>query len=415
MSETERDPAAAGWAGPLQGVRVVDLTRVLAGPFASQGLGDLGAEILKIEPPGGDDTRRFPPHVGTESHYFLALNRNKKSLVIDLKTDEGQDLLRRLVAKSDVLIENYRPGVLDRLGLGYDVLSAINPQLIYCAISGFGQTGPLRDKPSFDIVAQAMSGALSVNGERGQPPVKLGLPLGDLVGGVYGPIAILAALYERTRTGRGRQIDISLYDGLLGMLGYLAQLAFLTGEDPKPAGSGHPNIVPYGRFPAADGFIIIAAISEAFWVKLCRALDRPALATDPRFATLPDRRENRDALDGVISKLTRERTVREWERRLEQHDVPHAPILGVHAALSHPQTAAREMVVTADHATVGRIRMTGRPIKFPGDRAAPLTAPPVLGQHTLEVLRSVLGCTDDELDQLRERNVIYAASHPGDA
>ena len=414
MSRTpEPDAPGVVWGGPLQGVRVLDLTRVLAGPFASQGLGDLGAEILKIEPPGGDDTRHFPPYVGTESHYFLALNRNKKSLVIDLKTDEGKDLLRRLVAKADVLIENYRPGVMDRLGLGYDVLSTINPRLIYCAISGFGQTGPLRDKPSFDVVTQAMSGVLSVNGERGQPPVKLGLPLGDLVGGVHGPIGILAALYERSVTGRGRQIDISLHDGLVGMLGYLAQLAFLTGEDPTPAGSGHPNIVPYGRFPASDGLIIIAAISEVFWGKLCRALDRPELATDPRFATLSDRRHNRDALDGLISDITRERTVREWERRLEEHDVPHAPILGVQAALSHPQTAAREMVVAAPHKTVGQIQMTGRPIKFPGDRAAPLTAPPVLGQHTIEVLRDLLGCTDDELDRLRKRNVIYAASDSG--
>ena len=219
------------WGGPLEGLRVLDLTRVLAGPYATQSLGDLGAEVIKVEPPNGDDTRKFPPFAGQESHYFLALNRNKKSLVIDLKQEAGKDLMCRLAAKSDILIENYRPGVMDKLGLGYEALCAINPRLIYCSISGFGQTGPLRDKPSFDIVTQAMSGALSINGEKGRPPVKLGLPIGDMVGGVYGPIAILAALHERSLTGRGRLIDISLHDGLIGMLGYLAQLSFVTGED----------------------------------------------------------------------------------------------------------------------------------------------------------------------------------------
>src|SRR5205823_4034611 len=235
----------SGWAGPLQGLRVVDLTRVLAGPFCTQSLGDLGAEVLKVEPPDrGDETRHFPPFIGGESHYFLGINRNKKSLVIDLQKPAGAEILRRLVAKADILVENYRPGVMDRLGLGYDKLSAINPRLIYCAISGFGLSGPLRDKPSFDIVTQALTGALSINGERGHMPVKLGIPLGDMVGGVFGPIAILAALHERSLTGRGRLIDISLYDGLIGMLGYFAQLAFITGEDPPPnrrrmAGAAH--------------------------------------------------------------------------------------------------------------------------------------------------------------------------------
>lgn len=406
MSEADTSKASANWAGPLQGLRVLDLTRVLAGPFATMGLGDLGAEILKIEPPGGDDTRKFPPFVGDESHYFMALNRNKKSLVIDLKQDEGKNLLRRLVAISDVIIENYRPGVMDKLGLGYDALSAINPRLVYCSISGFGQTGPLRDKPSFDIVTQAMSGAMSVNGERGRAPVKLGLPIGDMVGGIYGPMAILAALHERSHTGRGRAIDISLHDGLMGMLGYLAQLSFLTGEDPRPVGSMHPTLVPYGNFPAKDGFIIIAVLSEAFWPKLCQALERPELASDARFTSLAMRRENRDALEELLSDITRTRTVSEWEQQLQQHDVPHAPILGVGAALSHPHSIAREMVVTAEHRDVGEIRMTGRPVKFPGAPQTALTAPPVLGQDTMTVLRDLLGCSDEQLQQLAESEVI---------
>jgi crotonobetainyl-CoA:carnitine CoA-transferase CaiB-like acyl-CoA transferase len=398
------------WAGPLGGIKVIDLTRVLAGPFATQSLGDLGAEVLKIEPPGsGDETRHFPPFVGGESHYFLGVNRNKKSLVVDLQQEAGKDILRRLVAQADILVENYRPGVMERLGLGYAALSAINPRLIYCAISGFGLTGPMRDKPSFDIVTQALSGALSINGERGHMPVKLGIPLGDMVGGVFGPMAILAALHERHRTGRGRLIDISLHDGLIGMLGYFAQLAFITGNDPPPMGSSHPNIVPYGSFPASDGSIIIAVLSESFWGKLCEALERPDLAADPRFANPSGRRDHRDEIDAAIADVTRTRTVAEWEKRLAAADVPHAPVLGVTSALSHPHALAREMVVEVDHATIGPIKVAGRPIKFPGAPQPPITAPPTFGQHTQSVLRDELGYGDAEIDELRRTGVIDRA------
>jgi crotonobetainyl-CoA:carnitine CoA-transferase CaiB-like acyl-CoA transferase len=406
VSDTET-AGMPGWAGPLQGIRVVDLTRVLAGPFATQSLGDLGAEVLKIEPPGGgDETRRFPPFIAGESHYFLGINRNKKSLVIDLQQPAGADILRRLVTRADVLVENYRPGVMDRLGLGYEPLAALNPRLIYCAISGFGLTGPLRDKPSFDIVTQALTGALSINGERGHLPVKLGIPLGDMVGGIFGPMAILAALHERTLTGHGRLIDISLYDGLIGMLGYFAQLAFITGEDPAPMGSSHPNIVPYGSFPAADGSIIIAVLSESFWGKLCDALERPDLAHDPRFATPTGRRDHRDEVDRIIAEVTRTRSVAEWEERLAAFDVPHAPVLGVAAALAHPHAVAREMVVSAQHASAGEVRLAGRPIKFPGAPQRPSTAPPTLGQHTAEVLRNDLGYSEDAIAALRRDGVI---------
>ncbi len=401
------DPDAHDWAGPLDGIRVIDLTRVLAGPFATQSLGDLGAEIWKIEPPGGgDETRRFPPFIAGESHYFLGINRNKKSLVVDLQQAAGADILRRLVVRADILVENYRPGVMGRLGLGYEKLAALNPRLIYCAISGFGLSGPLSDKPSFDIVTQALTGALSINGERGHMPVKLGIPLGDMVGGVFGPIAILAALHERTLTGRGRLIDISLYDGLIGMLGYFAQLAFITGEDPPPMGSSHPNIVPYGSFPAADGSIIIAVLSESFWGKLCDALERPDLAHDPRFATPTLRRDRRDEVDRIIAEVTRTRTVAEWQERLAKFDVPHAPVLGVTAALAHPHALAREMVVSAEHATAGSLRLVGRPIKFPDAPQRPSTAPPTLGQHTVEVLRDELGYSDAQIAALRRDGVI---------
>jgi len=404
------------WAGPLQGLRVIDLTRVLAGPFATQSLGDLGAEVLKIEPPGsGDETRRFPPFVAGESHYFLGINRNKKSMVVDLQIPEGADILRQLVATADILVENYRPGVMQRLGLDYEKLAEINARLIYCAISGFGLTGPLSDKPSFDIVTQALTGALSINGERGHMPVKLGIPLGDMVGGVFGPMAILAALHERSQTGRGRLIDISLYDGLIGMLGYFTQLAFLTGQDPPPMGSSHPNIVPYGSFPASDGSIIIAVLSESFWGKLCDALERPDLAQDPRFATPTGRRDHRDEVDRLISEVTSTRTVAEWERRLAEFDVPHAPVLGVTAALAHPHAIARDMVVSAEHAAAGTIKLAGRPIKFPGAAQRASTAPPIFGQHTGDVLREVLGFSERRIADLRASGVIDRGVKPRDA
>jgi len=395
------------WAGPLQGIRVLDFTRVLAGPAASLALADLGAEVIKIEPPGtGDETRSFPPFRAGESHYFLSINRGKKSIVVDLKTAAGVALVKDLAAKCDVLIENYRPGVMDRLGLGYEPLSAINPRLIYCAISGFGMTGPLRDRPSFDIVMQALSGALSVNGEPDRPPTKLGIPLGDLVGGVNGPMAILAALYERSVTGCGRLIDVSLFDGMLGMLAYLPQLAFFTGADPKPQGSQHPNLVPYGVFPAKDGSIVIACLTNSFWANICRALGMDDWIEDSRFDTLVKRRDIRSTVNERISGVTSQKTVNELVDLLTQHEVPHAPILGIKDALSQPQAVAREMVVETDHQVLGKIPIVNRPIKFPGDSQPVPAAPPVLGQHTDEILREILGFTSDRIAQLRASKVV---------
>ena len=395
------------WPGPLKGIRVIDFTRVLAGPAAAQALADLGAEVIKIEPPGaGDETRSFPPHRDGESHYFLSVNRGKKSIVIDLKTEAGLKLARDLAAKCDILIENYRPGVMDRLGLGYETLSAINPGLIYCAISGFGITGPLRDRPSFDIVLQAMSGALSVNGEPGALPTKLGIPLGDLVGGINGPIAILAALHERHATGRGRLIDISLMDGLVGMLGYLAQLAFFTGEDPTPQGSQHSNLVPYGIFPASDGSIVVACLTNGFWVRICEALGMPENVADPRFATIEARRDNRAAVNELLSAFTSVRTVEELVAIFTTHQVPHAPILGVKEALAQPQTVARDMVVEVDHKTLGKIPIVNRSIRYVDAPQPVPEAPPVLGEHTSDILANVLGLSADEIEALRAANVV---------
>ena len=399
--------ASPAWSGPLAGIRVLDFTRVLAGPAASLALADLGAEVIKIEPPGtGDETRNFPPIRDGESHYFLAVNRGKKSIVIDLKTAEGVALVKDLAARCDVVIENYRPGVMDRLGLGYDVLSAGNPGLIWCSISGYGQTGPLRDRPSFDIVLQAMSGALSVNGEPDGLPTKLGIPLGDLVGGINGPIAILAALHERNATGKGRRIDISLMDGLIGMLGYIAQLAFFTGTDPVRQGSQHPNLVPYGIFPAKDdGSIVIACLTPGFWGRICQSIGRPELTDDPRYDTLEKRRDARAEVNEVVSAFTRLHTVDELVEIFAAHEVPHAPILGVQEALAQPQAAARDMVVEVDHATLGTIPIVNRSIRF--DEAQPVPqAPPVLGQHTADILSGVLDLSAERIEELRKAGVV---------
>nr|WP_087573227.1 CoA transferase [Sphingomonas sp. JE1] len=396
----------AEWKGPLDGLRVLDLSRVLAGPFASQMLADLGAEVIKVEPPEGDDTRHFPPMRDGVSHYFLSVNRSKKSIVVDLKTEEGVALVRELAALSDILIENYRPGVMERLGLGYESLKADNPRLIYCAISGFGLTGPLRDRPSFDIVVQALSGALSVNGESGREPTKLGIPLGDLVGGVYGPIAILAALHERAATGQGRLIDVSLLDGMIGMLGYLAQLPFFTGEDPKPQGSEHPNLTPYGIFDALDGAMVIACLTDIFWGRVCAALSLDEARADPRLATIQGRKDHRSVVTGHILARTRSMTVAELESLFVEHNVPHAPILGVQAALTQPQAVAREMVVEVDHAHLGKIPIVAPSVKFPGERQAPPTAPPTLGQHTDYILRDILNNDAEAIADLRRRGVV---------
>ncbi|MGN6357499.1 MAG: CaiB/BaiF CoA transferase family protein [Novosphingobium sp.] len=396
----------SSYPGPLAGVRVLDFTRVLAGPAASLALADLGAEVIKIEPPGtGDETRTFPPIRDGESHYFLSVNRGKKSIVVDLKAPEGVALVKDLAAKCDIVVENYRPGVMDRLGLGYEALSAVNPRLIYCAISGYGQTGPLKDNPSFDIVLQAMSGALSMNGDAHGLPTKLGIPLGDLVGGINGPIGILAALYERDRTSKGKFIDVSLMDGLIGLLGYIAQLAFFTGQDPQRQGSQHPNLVPYGIFPAAeDGSIVVACLTPGFWGRICKSIGRPELTDDPRYDTLEKRRDAREEVNEIVSAFTRRHTVEDLVRIFTEFEVPHAPILGVTAALSQPQAVHRNMVVEVEHRTLGAIPIVNRPVTFEGQQSP--EAPPVLGQHTDEILSEVLGLRPERIAELRAAKAI---------
>lgn len=395
------------WKGPLDGIRVLDFTRVLSGPYATLLLGDMGAEVIKVETVGkGDDTRHFPPFKEGMSHYFISLNRNKRSVTIDLKTPDGVKLAKDLAARCDVVIENFRPGVMDRLGLGYDMLKADNPKLIYCAISGFGATGPLKDKPSFDIVAQALSGAMSVNREPGQPPTKLGLPMGDLGGGIFGTIAILGALHEVGRTGVGRKIDISMLDGLLGLLGYLPQIYFVTGETPKPYGTRHPSLLPYGAYATTDGHVIVACLTEDFWHNMARAIGRADLLDDPRFATYDKRLANRDALEDIVVPILKSRTTAEWVERLEEHDVPHAPILDVAEALEHPNTQARGMIGSVAHPEIGDLDVVANPILYDGMGRLPMTPPPDLGADTDAVLSELLDLDANAVAALRQRGVV---------
>jgi len=393
--------------GPLNGTRVLDLTRVLAGPFATQLLVDLGAEVVKVERPGdGDETRHLPPLRDGESHYFLSVNRGKRSVVIDLKRPEGRELVLALAAVSDVLIENFRPGVIARLGLDYGRVSAVNPALVYCSISAFGQTGPLAERSAFDIAMQAMGGGMSVTGEPDGPPLRSGLPMADLGTGLFAAIGILAAVVERQRTGRGQLVDVAMFDAMAGLLTQHAGRYFMTGESTGRHGNGHPAVVPYGTYPAADGDIVIANLGERFWPKIARAIGRPELAGDPRFQTNADRLRHRDELDALIAAETRRLPVAEWEALFEAGDVPHAPVLSVGQVLEHPQARARGMVAEVEHALLGRIRTTGRPITLP---AHPDPAPepaPLLGQHTDEVLRELLGATPEQLRDWRASGIV---------
>ena len=290
--------------GPLTGLRILDLSRVLTGPFCTMILADLGAEVLKLEEPGsGDQTRTVPPFVEDESHYFMAINRNKKSLVVDLKSNKGRDIARALARKSDILVENFRPGVMERLGLSPNCLQKENPELIICSITGFGQNGPKSEAPSFDLVTQALSGIMSINGEADGPPTKMGLPMGDIGGGLWAAIAVLSALQHRSVTGKGLHIDLSLLDGLVGLLGYLAEIFLVTGKNPKRVGSGHHSIVPYGRYPVKDGHIVLALHVGPFWRKFCHAVGQIELLEDPRFKTTTARQKNRDALEALVKKF----------------------------------------------------------------------------------------------------------------
>ena len=393
--------------GPLNGIRVLDLTRVLAGPFATMLLADLGADVVKVERPGdGDETRHLPPFADGESHYFVSVNRNKRGVVVDLKQSAGRDLALELARVSDVVVENFRPGVTARLGLDYESVRRVNQEIVYCSISAFGQTGPLAERSAFDVAMQAMGGAMSVTGEPDGPPLRSGLPLADLGSGLFAAIGILAAVVEKQRTGRGQLVDVAMFDAMAGLLTQHAGRYFMTGESTDRVGNSHPAVAPYGSFPAADGDIVIANLGERFWPKIARALGRPELADDARFPTNAVRLRHRDELDALIAAETRRRPVAEWEAVFEAHDVPHAPVLSVGQVLEHPQALARGLVTEVVHARLGRMRTTGRPINLPAHPDARPGPAPVLGQHTDEVLRELLGCSDEQIAAWREAGVV---------
>jgi crotonobetainyl-CoA:carnitine CoA-transferase CaiB-like acyl-CoA transferase len=400
---------------PLRGVRVLDLTRVLAGPFCTQILGDLGADVVKVEALGtGDEVRSIPPYYpGRASHYFLAINRNKRSIAVDMKAEEGRQIILDLAAECDVVIENFRPRVMSRLGLGFEDLCARNPSVILVSISGFGSDGPLADKPSFDLVTQARSGVMSITGEPDGPPTKLGIPMGDLGGGLWGAIAVLAALHRRTFDSAPQHVDLSLLDGLMGLLGYLAQYAMLTDSTPERVGSSHHHVVPYGRFQAKDGHIVLALHVGPFWRRFCEAIGRDDLLEDDRFRTTDDRRANRDQLVPIVEEILGQRTRAEWDEILSAADVPFGPIFDVREALDQEQIKARRVMRRFTHPTAGEVEVVGTPVRFKGEgEPTALAPPPLLGEHTREILTDLLRYDDDTVSRMIKAGVIQDHAEP---
>ena len=392
---------------PLSGVRILELGQIIAGTYGCQVLSDLGAEVIKIEAPEGD-LGRIPsvaPYKGV-SALFLTFNRNKKSVVINLKTEAGRALFHDLVKVSDVVLDNFRAGVLQRLNADYATLSAINPRIIQCSVTGFGTDGAYKDYPALDLVIQAISGYLSITGEPGRPPARLGIPLADLSGGIFSCEAILAALYQRERTGQGCRVETSMFDGMLNLLSYMGTHYLTAGEVPKPQGSAHEFSVPWQAFEAKDGYLVIATRQEGFWKKLCGVLGEPGLADDPRFATNPRRLENRLLLVPRIEAILKARTAAEWLEKLRAAEVPAAPVNNLDGAFAEPPVAEREMIVEYDHPEVGRVRVPGNPIKFDGMGRTISNPAPRLGEHTDAVLRDLLHLPAARIAELRQQGAI---------
>jgi crotonobetainyl-CoA:carnitine CoA-transferase CaiB-like acyl-CoA transferase len=392
---------------PLNGIRVLDLTHVLAGPFCTQILGDLGAEVIKIERPGvGDPTRRMPPHtMKDQSLYFMALNRNKKSLTLDLKAPEGKEIFYGLTRKADVVMNNFTPGTMEKLGLGYEDLKKINPKIVWASVTGYGQTGPYRERPSYDIIVQAMGGAMSYTGEPGKPPVRCGIPIGDLGGAVFAVIGILSALVSRSMTGEGRMVDISMLDVQIALHTYRAKYYFVAGEVPQPVGTAHVSNVPLRAYRTKDSALVIEAYIDHFFRNLCKNMNMENLADDPRFNTRANRLKNREELDRILEEAFLKKTTSEWWDLFIQLEVPSGPIYTVAEAVADPQVLSRNMVVEIDSPHVGKTKDVGNPVKVSGLDHIQYAPPPALGENTDQILRDLLGFTREKIADLRSRGV----------
>jgi crotonobetainyl-CoA:carnitine CoA-transferase CaiB-like acyl-CoA transferase len=386
---------------------VLDLTRVLAGPFCSMILADMGAEVIKVEEPGkGDDTRSWPPVVGGESTYFMSVNRGKLSLTLNLKAEAGQDILRKLIARSDVLIENFRTGTMERLGFGYASVRKANPKLVYCSISGFGESGPEASRAGYDLVVQAESGIMDITGFPDGPPVKVGTSIADLVAGMSAAHGITLALYARQKTKRGQKVEIAMLDAMAALLTYQAGIYFGTGQRPARRGNAHPSIVPYEVFKAADAYLTLGVANNSLWERCCAALERPDLVRDPRFDTEPRRVEHRDALVPLLNEILGARTAGAWLERFEAAGVPAGRIKSVPEVCESEHLRARGMIVRLPHPAAGHVTVMGVPIRLhdtPGAAGAP---PPLLGQHTAAVLRRVLRMSEQTVGRLRAQGVV---------
>ncbi|WP_339165618.1 CaiB/BaiF CoA-transferase family protein [Siminovitchia sp. FSL W7-1587] len=394
-------------AGALQGIRVLDLSRVLAGPYCSMILGDLGAEVIKVEAPnGGDETRKWgPPFKKGVSAYYLCANRNKKSITVNLKTDEGIEIIKKLVGKSDVLINNFKTGTMQRLGLGYESLKEINPGLVYCSITGFGETGPYKHLAGYDFIIQAMSGLMSITGDERSGPQKTGVAISDVLTGLYACIGIQAALIERRHSGIGQKIDMALYDSAVSALINMASNYLMSGVAPKLIGNEHANIVPYQAFSTKDDKVVIAVGTDKQFMTLCEILDVPHLACDERFLTNSKRVEHREQLIPLLQTQLFTKTAAEWINRFREKNIPCGPIQSMDQLESDPQLQARSMFHSMDHPTAGEIKLVGSPLKLSRTPAAIKYYPPDAGEHTIEVLQA-LGYGKDQIQSLKMNNIV---------
>lgn len=377
---------------PLAGLKVLDLSRVLAGPYCTMMLADYGADIVKIEPPGvGDDSRAFGPFVGKESAYFMSLNRNKRSMTLNFKHQEEVDIFKEMVKQVDVVVENYRPGTMEKFGLGYEELKKINPKLIYAACSGFGHSGPYQYKPAYDIIVQAMGGIMSVTGPEGGEPTRVGASVGDIIAGMFTAYGIMMALYHRQSTGEGQKVDVGMLDCQVAVLENAIARYVTSGAIPGPLGNRHPSITPFSAFTAKDGHIIVGAGNDRLWEKLCNILGRPELIKDPRFDSNGHRTTNVKELMDILNKVFSAKTIAEWLDLLEKAELPCAPINTVDRIVNDPHIAAREMIVEVEHPVAGHLKMPGVPVKMSATPGSVDKPAPLLGQHTAELMKEFLG------------------------